>query len=221
MKLNRFIPILSLIIIFIVLENSKVLAQKDSMRRDTISKEYKENPDASYYLKRKAQFENITRTKIEEKSMLKIDFQLISIDFYENLTGISIGYEKKLSPDFSLLAEAGYDWFSLRKDITYQSLDVTLATRYYYNMPKRIWEGINANNLSGNYFSIQCLNYLSLPASSMRYILFPELLYGIQRRLGKVCFFDINGGLGFEIVPQRELFVAPGIIINAKLGFGL
>ena len=94
-------------------------------------------------------------------------------------------------------------------------LNVNLAARYYYNQRKRMWEGYSANNLSANYFSLK-----GTGAFASRFDFNPiypqiEALYGIQRRLGSICFVDLNFGASLYF-PR-----GPEPIVNLVLGFGL
>ncbi|GAB3913391.1 hypothetical protein GCM10028803_57480 [Larkinella knui] len=98
-----------------------------------------------------------------------------------------------------------------------------VGVRYYYGMAKRIREGKSANNFSGNYVGLQFTKALSVRVIQHVYDtrtgatigtynndvaygynapLF-SALWGIQRRLGRRSFVDINAGPEVAI-PKRE-----------------
>jgi hypothetical protein len=98
-----------------------------------------------------------------------------------------------------------------------------VGVRYYYSMAKRIREGKSANNFSGNYVGVQFTKALSVRVIQHVYDtrtgatlgtynddvaygynapLF-SAMWGIQRRLGRRSFIDVN--VGPEVtIPKRE-----------------
>jgi hypothetical protein len=98
-----------------------------------------------------------------------------------------------------------------------------IGTRFYYGMAKRIREGKSANNFSGNYIGLQFTKALSVRVIQHRYDTrtgesvgtenydiggsydapLVSAMWGIQRRLGRRGFVDINAGPEVTI-PRRE-----------------
>jgi hypothetical protein len=93
------------------------------------------------------------------------------------------------------------------------SLNAKLGTRYYYAMAKRMRTGKSANNFSGNYLGLQLAATISARSVTHYYdsktgeTLLSEVsklimydgplfsaMWGVQRRLGKLGFVDINVG---------------------------
>jgi len=78
-----------------------------------------------------------------------------------------------------------------------------LAGRFYYNLERRIRQGHNAGNFSANYFSAVLgagfgrysdLPFILNPLGQKRTHAQVALLYGVQRRLGRCGFIDVNAG---------------------------
>ncbi len=197
MKYNRLLPYLILFLGCLILLPGTAFGQKDSIMRDTIKEEY--NKESDFYLKRREHYNYLTRAKIEELSMFKAGLSIILSP--GGVLGPYIGYERKLNPDFSLNTSAAIGFPYSR----YYNLSI--GGRYYYNMRERIWEGGSANNLSANYFSAQIMggnDFYGL-----------EGLFGIQRRLGHLFFFDVNiGGVLFEKLEIQPVF-------NGVIGVGI
>jgi len=193
-------------------------AQKDTTKRDTIKKEYyEENQAKSDYYKRKEKYDYLTRAKIEELSMFKIGLATAPFQFVERngFLGLQIGYEKKLRKDFSLIGNISAVIVPLPSNE--EVINFSIAGRYYYNIIERIWEGKGANNLSANYFSLQLGSYSVLYNGPFYISKRPqvEALYGMQRRLGRLCFIDAN--FGAAIGPDSQ----PELVFNLNFGLGL
>ena len=79
----------------------------------------------------------------------------------------------------------------------YWSGSYSFEPRYYYNLKKRIAYGKSANNLSANYVSL--LNgfdfYKNSNGDFQGSKRHTGLVYGVQRRLVKNGFFDVNAGI--------------------------
>ena len=103
----------------------------------------------------------------------------------------------------------------------------SFSPRYYYNLKKRMAYGKSANNLSANYIS--SINGFDILLKS-KYSDFginkfhTGIVYGMQRRLVKNGYFDINAGVAKaldgtwvdSIFPRRSgLF----LVLNFKVGY--
>ena len=79
----------------------------------------------------------------------------------------------------------------------YWSGSYSFEPRYYYNLKKRIAYGKSANNLSANYVSLlNGLDFYQNPYGDLRFHKrHTGLVYGVQRRLVKNGFFDVNAGI--------------------------
>lgn len=139
-------------------------------------------------------------------------------------------------PSPSTPPPTSYSLYILHSNIT--ELFWKAGFRYYHGMAKRIRTGRSANNFSGNYISIQVaeptyrfLNVTSLDPYKGSNISFRDrdlllespkprlsLLYGLQRRLGKFAYADINAGpeIQFGDGFGSSLYFQ----LNAFIGFG-
>ena len=105
-------------------------------------------------------YENVFMTKIPSRYMFKLSLTFAPNYLFavENnalqTTSYGLGYEYKISPSFSvgsdILVNAGWGG---RVGFVGQ-LDANIYGRWYYDMRRRIKEGINVNNFSGNYIAI-------------------------------------------------------------------
>ncbi|GAB2763570.1 hypothetical protein GCM10027275_00740 [Rhabdobacter roseus] len=142
-------------------------------------------------------YENVFMTKVPTRHMLKVG---VASD-YLNFVGqnfLKLGYEYKLSPSFSVGADAflSASWgghIGLRRTTTIQP-----QVRWYYDMKKRIQEGKSANNFSGNYLGVfyQYIHYHNVLQDHQRL----GIEYGIQRRFLNRGVVDFAIG----VVRQRE-----------------
>ncbi|AQG81520.1 hypothetical protein [Spirosoma montaniterrae] len=128
-----------------------------------------------------------------------------------------------------------YDRLEWGRDI---ELSARLGFRYYYNLLARMRKGLSANNFSANYIAAQVSEpflqfgdgevYNRLTEDRRRYSFRDNLLgdpqprilvgYGIQRRLGRSGFFDINAGP--EIIFTGGSGTRTSLQINALIGLG-
>lgn len=116
----------------------------------------------------------------------------------------NIRYEHKLNGDWTLQHGALIDWRAntYREDY-YTVLNANLfsSIRYYYNKGRRKRLGKNVNSFVGNYFGSQ-INLGFQTSISDKYkpnnYFTPGsyVLYGLQRRLGKIMYLDFFFGLG-------------------------
>jgi hypothetical protein len=129
----------------------------------------------------------------------------------------------------------------VRTVVRLNSLEVhyKAGIRYYYAMARRIRQGKSANNFSGNYFSGMWSSpvrqyqtaYLynwrdgSLFRSTESYQLANRvdtgrmtLLYGVQRRLGRLGYVDVSAGP--EVFFRTNATPQVALQINALIGFG-
>ncbi|GAB3924568.1 hypothetical protein [Larkinella terrae] len=134
---------------------------------------------------------------------------------------LEIMAEHKVHPSFSILAGVDYNVLYTRLkaygtpdwDFS-QQISAKIGTRYYYGMARRIREGKSANNFSGNYIGLQASRPVSnyykgrhFDFQTSKFIntkhvsrLFEldqpalDLLWGFQRRLGRLGYVDINAG---------------------------
>ncbi|GAB3640277.1 hypothetical protein [Spirosoma arcticum] len=113
-----------------------------------------------------------------------------------------------------------------------------VGVRYYYEMADHIRRGLSANNLSGNYVMAQVAepfigfnayryyNQLTQEKFNYRYrtnlLVNPQprvfVAYGIQRRLGRRGYFDINAGP--EILFTDGFGTRDSFQLNALIGVG-
>lgn len=122
--------------------------------------------------------------------------------------------------------------------MTQTVLSGKVGVRYYYEMANRIRKGLSANNLSGNYImaqvaepfretgSVRYYNQQTWEKFNYRYrtnlLINPQprvfVAYGVQRRLGKWGYFDINAGP--EILFTDGFGTRDSFQLNAIIGVG-
>ena len=150
-----------------------------------------------------------------QKSWLKIDFtRMFYISESKKDINIGLDYEFKIGQSAWSINQAvrikhksyteitpsfdSYNGVEFRTSTVspYWSGSYSFEPRYYYNLKKRIAYGKSANNLSANYVSL--LNGFDFYENngnwrgSRRHT---GLVYGVQRRLVKNGFFDVNAGI--------------------------
>jgi hypothetical protein len=153
---------------------------------------------------------------------------------------LNLAIERKITPGFSLQAGYGLGVFT-----AFSNSDSTigggpsravqrarLEGRWYYDMPRRIRQGLCANNMSGNYIGFEAnlsnAYYPLSDADGYRYNLKAEglLRYGIQRRFFRYAFFDISYGIGAykrwtKTSSSKGETAVWGLAGNTRLAFGL
>ncbi|MDN5201463.1 hypothetical protein QQ008_08825 [Fulvivirgaceae bacterium BMA10] len=153
-------------------------------------------------------YNDIVRIQEEKLTLFKIDLispigfiiteerREVSENNLDIQSTFRFAYEKKYRPAWSWLVAT-----KLRLD----ELDIVLSggVRYYYNINRRILKGKSANNFSANYLSLQpdfriTEHYESFSPLTLK------MLYGIQRRLGKRGYFDVNVGLVGPVETMNE-----------------
>ncbi len=143
----------------------------------------------------------------------------------------NIRYEHKLKGDWTLQHGALIDWRTNNyyKDEYYTVLSANLfsSIRYYYNKERRKRLGKNVNSFVGNYFGSQ-INLGFQTSISDKYkphnyfIPGAYVLYGLQRRLGKIMYLDFFYGLGAVYNYRSAYFYQEkGLQFMATIGFDI
>ena len=149
-----------------------------------------------------------------QKSWLKVDFtRMFYISGGKKDVNLGLDYEFKIGQSAWSINQAlrvkfdsysgtytGYNssgvYTSSYTVGPYWSGSYSFEPRYYYNLKKRIAYGKSANNLSANYVSLlNGLDFYKYEGDwgfSKRHT---GLVYGVQRRLVKNGFFDLNAGI--------------------------
>jgi hypothetical protein len=181
----------------------------------------------------------LIRAKVEEKTLIKAGLSKIngnlhpSLGFYYLQLEPRIGIERKLVPAWSLTAELStaaifQPSFAdfIQPVIFGQVVNVALGIRNYFNMESRMNRGVGANNFSANYFSLLVSNPLELarnayaevhiiaPSVYMGNTSYIKLGFGMQRRIGRLGFVDVNIG------PEYHYGVNAFTITNLGFFFG-
>ncbi|MDJ0364382.1 hypothetical protein QMK33_04405 [Hymenobacter sp. H14-R3] len=158
--------------------------------------------------------------------------QASATDFYTRY-GVHLAYERKLGPAWAVQGEVSPAVVRYRgPDGQLQraaSARVQLMGRYYYDLERRRRRGKDAGSFSGNYFAVALgaglgrhtrdtpfYYYFPSNALSNKGLADFAMLYGLQRRLGRLGFIDANLGLTQLIAPKFSDFQ-----LNASLRVGL
>ena len=183
----------------------------------------------------------------EEKEIFKVDLlNIVKTTDGRDFSGIlSIGYERKLNTSWSVNGELstvlGFMVNPGGKGalkVGGGQFGVTIGPRFYHNLKKRISQGKSVDNLSDNYFALNLgTRLIEIPPGWTATDNTPFLstdnaaisfLYGFQRRIFKVGYFDVNFGMKFSygdpirskvIIPNRRWQLFP--ITNVRLGLAL
>ena len=191
--------------------------QQVKMERST------ETVDSTQFSKVVQTYNRIIRVHEEKLRLFKVDLigptlYLVSNwdekDAAQNKL-VNIAYEQKINPNWSWLVESSFT--ADRSD--FKEIHGVGGARYYYNMKRRILKGKSANNFSGNYLSaVLTYGYRFQDDDDQATI---NILYGIQRRLGRYGFIDFNVGLesAFTSYDDRENAVEAVVEVKWGLAF--
>ncbi len=157
--------------------------------------------------------------------------------------GLHLGYERKLRAPWTVLAEISPYLLDYAPAGSAPAGGVALcaraqvAGRYYYNLARRLRLGRRAGDFSGNYFSVAVGGGFGRQAHESAFFFYPEsgpfaradlaLLYGLQRRLGRVGFVDFNVGIPIALSPGAVTsifypnFSGPTLAVNLRVGLCL
>jgi hypothetical protein len=217
--LKRGIIYVCLLIFFI---NVEVKSQEDTIIDQSSAKKSldidKEDSPKYNYLD-----ENLR----EEKALFKLFVQPYfkntkNTETYGGISG-SIAYEQKIIPSLSVLFsnQFGVGFFN---SYSYLDFGGDIDIRYYYSINKRIKESVGANNFHSNYFSIglsKLYQYMQgFYGTPENYQTFEQwyfkpnlkISWGMQRRIGKLGFYDIEPYVNFQRFSEWYLG------LNLKLG---
>ncbi len=185
-----------------------------SFAQNSVSSEYSEEElDTTSF---KYKYDYLVRAQEEKLQLIKIDL------WSKAFNRLEFGYERKVVSNFSMLVKVGTRGLGLfswnRQDVSDIRDDLqafyVIAPRYYYNLNKRIDEGKSANNFSADYISVQGEHSFHVNNSNYKAIF--SVLYGIQRRIGKYAYMDINFGPGYFVRPSGEQ-----VGLETNIDFGL
>lgn len=183
------------------------------------------------------------RVQQEQRSLWKLglnNFLLSSTSFgpdsYYTRYGFHLAYERQLgSPAWSGLAEVSPALTRYRPEFSADSrqqlsIRTQLAGRYYYNRESRLRRGRNVGSFSANYLAAALGAGLGREAHETPFFFYLNnnrqlvtadvaLLYGLQRRLGRYGFLDVNTGVAALLLAGRPLVVPTGSLrIGLTLG---
>lgn len=167
---------------------------------------------------------NLSGKMDDDKTMLKLGLERINLTESHIDIATDFGIEQKLNPSFSflLMNKLSYYRSPLFSFIGYRP---NVGLRYYHLMAKNVKRGLIGNNMSSNYFSINYRDFLmdlyffhnSIPdlERDLRGEVLPkiEFLYGVQKKITKWGYFDVNGGASVDNKGQ--------ILPTFNISFGL
>ncbi|UYZ62059.1 hypothetical protein [Hymenobacter weizhouensis] len=170
--------------------------------------------------------DTLLRVQREDQGLWKLglnNFTLSSANLldssrYYTRHGVHIAYERRLGhPAWSVMGEVSPAVIRYRTEAgaaLKRRLEVRtqLAGRYYYNLGRRLRLGRNTTHFSANYVSLAFANRVS-PLRD-----YAELgaVYGLQRRLGRYSFLDVNVGLGSDLSSRM-----PGLYPTGSFRIGV
>lgn len=200
-----------LIITALLFVSQLAVAQKVTVESST------EEMDTARFAGLKKSYNRIIMAEREELTLFKLEilgpllYSITSIDSVD-FDVLHIAVERKFKPEWSW---NGAFTMSL-SDIEDNVYTTSGAIRYYYNMEKRISKGKSANNFSANYLSSR-LSHKAIPGDGEAQLSL-DLLFGIQRRLWKYCYFDFEIGFENTFLATRRSEKQVELLIDFKLG---
>jgi hypothetical protein len=144
---------------------------------------------------------------------------------------VTVGAEHMLGSNFSIYGQVDADLGFYRDNLlgtTGENLHAYVPTgalglgaRYYYNQAARARDNRAHGAFNGNYLALEAHNevrrgyYRDLINSPSL-----NIVWGMQRRLGRNFLFDLNAGAGVGYGSSRE-FYSGGPTINTQLNLGI
>lgn len=156
-------------------------------------------------------YENVFMTKEPTRHMLKVGLMPFygwrsgerHRDYSGNI-GISVGYEYKVAPAFSIGIEGFFSggvasWAGEKGMRFLGESGVSVQSRWYYEMKNRIRGGHSASNFSGNYLGITYDRYINWYSGIYRSV-FSRIgvEWGMQRRFFNRGFVDFGAGIYYQ-----------------------
>jgi hypothetical protein len=141
---------------------------------------------------------------------LRVDLlQLVGSANAQSLRGtFSLAYEQKIKPAWSLVGEYRRPYLLMFTPNAprppQEQMSISLGTRFYYQLPRHLAEGSQANNFSANYLGVSLGSRFTSPLLSQSkqgdafwYTdnLAISVMGGVQRMIFRFGFFDFAFGL--------------------------
>lgn len=151
-------------------------------------------------------------------------------NFQIGTVGAWFNNETKLANQFALRTEVGLYTESQVAIGFFMAPEFTLEPRWYYNIEKRAFKGLNTNNNAANFFTVK-LNHRSdifeignynYDRSENSISIIPK--WGIRRNLGKYFNYEAGIGIGYiQFINQKyfKTFDNNGIFIDLHFRIGL
>lgn len=218
-------------IIILLLLQTKLSAQKDTVYQT----QRQENGEYNAPII-ETPSDRAFRTKVPSKLMFKMNLAQTILNNDNRIgfnaigdgnTPLGLAVEYKLLPAFSIGAYYGMALGFQPKsnfnnqDIWYKSNFITLESRWYHDMKKRIRTGRGANNFGGKYLALEAgiINNYFYNVSGWKNKRI-ALRYGLQQRFMRNGYFDISVGAGItgpsSLLNQERIFS-----IDQRVAIGL
>ncbi len=202
----------ALLITHLTLMAASLLAQETPVQSSS------EEMDSVKFSKLVQSYRDIVMIEREETTLIKLDlfgpllYVLSGIDTTKvNVIGMS--FERKFKPEWSWIA--AFTGQANEKEFT--EFRYRAGVRYYFDMKKRILRGRSANNFSANYLSSRAsYRYRTIDDTDQVSI---DLLIGVQRRLWKYGFLDVD--IGIENIFSSFEDNRPGIGFTTSIQIGI
>lgn len=158
--------------------------------------------------------------------------QTSQVPAYFSRYGLHLAYERRLSSAWSAQAELSPALTHYRPDGSPDpiaagvQLRAQLAGRYYHNLERRLRQGRSTAGFSANYIGLALGLGVGAGPSETPFHLLKDgrgpatdaaLLYGLQRRLGRYGFADVNVGLSAALRAGQVQNVRPAASLRVGL----
>ncbi len=175
-----------------------LLSISSTFAQDTTRVRYTEETDTLIKQRFIDRYENVFMTKVATRHMLKVGVSRNAFipNFESSELSHEIGYEYKVAQAFSLGLNATVDGSFYFNPAFNGTVALNTYGRWYYDMKRRIKEGKNANNFSGNFIAV-------LAEKRWRYVPYSlpvfrtGLEFGVQRRFLNFGRLEFAVGLSY------------------------
>jgi len=156
-------------------------------------------------------YESVFSMHQAKQYSLRLDLlQLVQTIDPDVLRGtVTLTYEQKIKPAWSLIGEYRRPFLMVLSPTALanpprEQMSISVGTRFYYQLARRLSEGVQANNFSSNYLGVYLGSEFTSPTIDRPQRTDPfwysnnlaiSVLAGVQRMILRFGFFDMSFGV--------------------------
>jgi len=192
--------------LFLLLHLSFIAAHSSLAQADTLRYSQENGTlQKQYFID---QYDYVFMTKEPTKWMGKFFFGMIPTPLRGLSLTMQMGVEHKLSPSLSL----GLNMTTPAGNGSLIYSNITTEMRWYYDMKRRMNEGVAANNFSGNYFNLRYDRALVFSNEVRNFIMkSPQDIFPFYSNVNIIPSSQIGAGFGLQRRFLRTLFFDFGL----------